>query len=266
MLSIPSQTHTGRHFCRGKWGEHLSKALLPFALFVGLIVSWFVEFPEKKSSDDISITLPPIPPIPSPHDWPQGERERKGERKMAPEEERPYNVVYVDQLYSVIHNRRASDREKSRWFNVMEQGGTREGIYRALVLGHEYARRERGEAPGNEAIVDFTRDYAHRYLAHSIGPEALRQANVFFLKRLVTEKTLDVLDAFLDAPREDSLHRWYAVFSAEMAREFPSFLQGKMRKETSKRWHLKWAMAVPPQHLKGEVILKLHMVYNGLYE
>ena len=45
--------------------------------------------------------------------------------------------------------------EDKRWLNVMSQGGTREGVYRGIVLEDRYLRLERKSFPINPKVLDL---------------------------------------------------------------------------------------------------------------
>ena len=38
-----------------------------------------------------------------------------------------------------VQQRKLEDAEAGNWMNVLSQGGSREGVYRAMILGDDYA-------------------------------------------------------------------------------------------------------------------------------
>lgn len=146
--------------------------------------------------------------------------------------------------------------------NVLHQGGTREGVYRALVLDSTYAGLENYPNPLNDGLIDFAVEYYTTYVGRTIKKESLEKINFYTLKRLATERTLEVVDEL--GKNKDHLQRWYAVFSGDLAKRFPEIWQNKIRKDTNKKFHLSWAKQAPSQHLKSEVIIKLHKAFNYL--
>jgi hypothetical protein len=62
----------------------------------------------------------------------------------------------------------------------------------------------------------------------------------------------------------DSLYRWYALFSSELAKDYQPMLLSDVRKDPSALFHYQWAQGMPIQHIKSEFIIKLHTVMNGL--
>jgi hypothetical protein len=149
------------------------------------------------------------------------------------------------------------------YFNILNQGGTREGIYRSLVSDATYAGIENQEGYAVKTVsADLAIFIYEKYLHKKINKDSLKGMSIFTLKRLVTEKTLDLLDAY----GEDrvGLEKWYANFSSDLALKFPAKMNNKLRQSTSAQSHLAWAKKVPIQHIKSEVIIKTHMAFNSL--
>lgn len=179
------------------------------------------------------------------------------------EQERRFNYNFVKELYMATRKVNANDGEISKWMNVLEQNGSREGVYRALVLDGTYLGLENYEFPMESKTVDFTMTYIEKYLNKTISQGTLEKANFYTVKRDITEKTLEVIDEFLKK-EGDEIYDWYALFSSEMASKFPKAMDNSTRKETDPRKHKLWAKSVPDQYLKSEVIIKLHKVFNSI--
>jgi len=81
--------------------------------------------------------------------------------------------------------------------------------------------------------------------------------------RITTERCLEIIDQYIDSNKDD-LYSWYAVFSGELANKYPAVWKNKLRKTTKMTHHKKWAATVPDQHIKSEVIIKVHKVFNSL--
>lgn len=182
--------------------------------------------------------------------------------KLSPDKKRPYIVAYLKEVYQVTRNAEAKNEDLTKYVNVIEQGGSREGVYRAITNDQVYAALESYQDSIGDKLVDFVLDYAAKYLRVSYNKEGMKKSNLYIVKRIIVEKTLDVLDAMAKNP--DDVYRWYAVFSTELASKYAGLLVTKIRTSTDEMFHYEWAKKVPWQHIKSEVIIKLHTVMNGL--
>ena len=212
----------------------------------------------------VNIELPPFPKIESDAKSiaSYDRSPQKGIKALSTEEEQRFNYLFINELFLATRMVRPTDNELAKWMNVMNQGATREGVYRAVVLDDHYAGLENYNSPINDSSIAFAVDYSERFLGRGIKREAMEKINFYTLKRILVDKTLELIDAF---PQDsDHQNRWYAVFSAELAQKFSQLWSNKMRQNTSREEHKVWADSVPAQHLKSEVIIKLHFVFNFL--
>ncbi len=181
--------------------------------------------------------------------------------KLNSEVELKLNIAYVSELYEVIKERKGVGSEVGNWINVMDQGGSREGVYRALVLDRDYQGMENYDRPISNAGANFAHNFSNKYAGMDINKDTLVKVNFYSVKRLVTEKALEIIDAF--EKRED-LFKWYAIMSVQMAKKYNYAFDNEVRKNIDYNYHINWANQVPRQHLKSEVIVKLHRVFNNL--
>jgi hypothetical protein len=172
------------------------------------------------------------------------------------------DYTYLNDLYLAVRRIKATDQELSLWMNTLTQGGSREGVYRALVLDGKYAELENQTSTLNPKVIDFTVKFMEKYLAQKVKSQNLESLNIYSLKRILTEKTLDTFDEIKKKPED--FYNWYALMQAELAKDYAQFLKGKMAKESDPAKHKHWAQEMPEQHLKSELILKLHTVLNSL--
>ena len=226
----------------------------PYLWILFFLVSC-LKAPEKIPAPILDIALPPIPTVSS--NLPK----KVESRQLNPQKERRYNLAYIHELHSAVRHQKIDDKTLSRWINVMDQGGSREGIYRALVSDGIYAKLESAKTPLGDNLHDFVVGYTGRFLSLDIEKETLAKINFYSLKRLIVEKTLGILDSFVQG---EHLMRWYAVFSGNMAQKYPRAFGRGIRRIMEKRIHLKWASIVTYQHIKSEVIVKLHLILNFL--
>lgn len=184
--------------------------------------------------------------------------------KLPAVKKQDYDVAFLKELFLATRRGPAREDDLSKWLNALDGGGSREGVYRGLVLDDVYASLESYEEPVSPRLVEWTLSFSRKFLGLGFQPDAFKQANLFFLKRHITEKVLEMLDT-LEAKPED-FRRWYAVFSSDIAKQFPNQWPGTIRANNSPSAHLEWAKTAPLQHIKSEVIIKLHTVMNSLQD
>lgn len=189
--------------------------------------------------------------------------EKRNIKPLDSEVERKSNLSFIVEIYKVTREKKPSKEELAQWINALSQGGTREGLYRALVLDETYAGLENFGSSVNDKVTNFAVEYLGDFLDKEAGKKAISNSNFYTLKRVVTEKTLEVLDEFVLSNQED-LFKWYAVFSGEFAKKYPGVWQIPARQSISRESHLEWCKTVPIQHIKSEVIIKIHKVFNSL--
>ena len=183
--------------------------------------------------------------------------------KLPPERKRQFDYKFLEELFQVTRKTDPKDEDLVNWLNTLEQGGSREGIYQALVLDEVYNGLESMEEKPSKRLLDFALKFSQKYLKQTFRPESLSQLNSYSLKRIFTEKGLDVLE-YYEVRDLDALYRWYALFSAELGKDYGQLLKSDIRKNNSSVYHYEWAKSMPIQHIKSEFIIKLHGVMNGL--
>lgn len=181
---------------------------------------------------------------------------------LKPEVEEKFNYAYIKELYEATRQEKPNDDELGKFLNVLSQGGTREGVYRSLVLDSTYAGMENWDKPVKNATADFAVYFYDKYFGKKVVKKSFEGMSVFTLKRLVTEKALEVADAFGDD--RDGLERWYAIMSSDLATRFPQIWSNPLRKKSSAPDHKAWASKVPVQHIKSELIIKIHSAFNSM--
>ena len=71
----------------------------------------------------------------------------------------------------------------NNWLNVLSQGGTREGVYRALVLDNSYAGKENMEFPLNDSAIQFATEFFSRFLNRSVTKTQLEKTQISLTRR-----------------------------------------------------------------------------------
>lgn len=183
--------------------------------------------------------------------------------KLPNERKRQFDYKFIEELFLVTRKTDAKDEDLSNWLNTLDQGGSREGIYQALVLDDVYNGLESMQEKPTDRLLDFSLQFSQKYLNQTFNKDSLNQLNLYSLKRILTEKGLDLIELY-EVKDLDLFYRWYANFSADIARDHGAFLKSTVRNDTSAKYHYEWAKSMPVQHIKSEFIIKIHSVMNGL--
>ncbi|MBF0313913.1 MAG: hypothetical protein HQK50_04230 [Oligoflexia bacterium] len=215
-----------------------------------------------KSPEDIRI--PELPEVVSNAKVVVEQQEKQVDLKISEEEKEKNSYYFIHEVYLVTLKRNPREEEVSKWMNTLGQGATREGIYRSIVLGTEYAELEQFREVMDQRVVRFATIYTKKYLGLELIESSFASFNSYSVKKYCVEKSLELIDAFLQNKQEEQLYDWYAVFSGDVAESFPKLWTGENRKQIYKRAHRNWASRVYFDWLKSEVIIKLHHVFNSM--
>ncbi len=175
------------------------------------------------------------------------------------------DYLFLRELLVVTNNQKIDEVDKQefdKWFNIVTQGGTREGVYRALVQSAKSLRRERQSDPAEEKSVDFAALVLNKYLNQVVDKNKLARLSNYSLKRIIVDKVLELLDYYLQSETTTAFYSWYAVFSSDLAQTYPKSFQKGPRTNLLKSIHRRWARGVPVEFVKSEVIIKIHKVFN----
>lgn len=210
-----------------------------------------------------SVSLPKIPKVKKDakaSNNPDGVRRK--EVSIKEEEKQKFDFLFLNELFAEIRKEKVTPDEINKWMNVLSQGSSREGIYRALVLDSVYASYENFGTASSEATLEFALKFLETYTGRKVQKSSLQSVNFFTVKRVIVERALDLFDTF---PQDnEDLFDWYAVLSSDLAKTYPKTWNNLIRKDSSRMRHKNWAMSVPTQFLKSELIIKLHKVFNSL--
>jgi len=182
--------------------------------------------------------------------------------KLPKERQRQFDYKFIEELFLVTRKTDAKDEDLANWLNTLDQGGSREGIYQALVLDEVYNGLESIPEKPTEQLLDFSLHFSEVFLNQTFNKESLNQLNLYSIKRILTEKGLDLIE-YYEVKDLDMFYRWYANFSADLAKKHGVHLKSQVRSEPSAAYHYEWAKSMPVQHIKSEYIIKLHAVMNG---
>ncbi len=215
-------------------------------------------------------TLPKIPEVVSRAKDPKSvglskdiiEGQSKAFNELSLDKRRTYNEKFVRELYYSLMLEEPKDDDVLNWIHQLDEGASREAIYRQLILGSRYSLLESQKMlVGSEKVV-FSTGILKNYLGTVISGDQLLMVNPFTLKRELLERTLEVVDEFRSRP--DDLFVWYGLVSQHLAVAYPMLWNNKLRKISDVERHISWGKSVPFQHLKSELIIKLSKVYNSI--
>jgi len=188
---------------------------------------------------------------------------KKEKVKIDPEIAQKYDYMFLIELYQEVRGEKPTEAILSQWMNNLSQGGSREAVYRALVLDQTYGGLENYPKPMNDATVAFAMKYLEKFAGVTLKKETFQQLNIYSMKREAVERFLSVFDALL-IKNENEAYNWYALFSAELATEYPTFFKSKIRLNQNPKDHKQWAISIPTQHIRSEIMVKVHATFNAL--
>lgn len=209
------------------------------------------------------IVLPPIPSLSNKQQSKVQDHEDDSNVKLKnfkKEQIQASHILFVQEVYEATRNEKVSQEELHKWFNILDQGSSREGVYRALVLDMTYAKLEQADNPLSSNAKEFAQHFFSKFLNQRFSEESINELNLYTIKRIATERSLEVFDLLLSD--REKMSDWYAVLSSELARDYSSGFTRKIRKEVSKKFHKEWALNAPSQFVKSEIIIKLHKAFN----
>jgi hypothetical protein len=212
---------------------------------------------------DDSVAMPAIPEIVENAKSIEVYNKKNDQITLGTETEQKYYVGFIKEVYEATRKQKANEDEIGKFYNVLSQGGTREGVYRALVLDNTYNSLENTEGLAVKSqAADFAVFFYQKYVNKKITKDKFKGWSTYSLKRVLTEKALDIIDSY--GENRPAIETWYANLSSDLAFKFQQTMQNNLRKSTSSEVHLNWAKKVPIQHIKSEVIIKLHSSLNSL--
>lgn len=217
--------------------------------------------PKNQAQNKPEVELPKIPLIDQSATSLAVYNKKEDSIKIDPTVAQKFNYVYIRELFEATRQEKPNENDMAKMMNILSQGGTRDGVYRSLVLDATYGGMENWDKPVKSNSADFAVYFYETYLGRKIKKKSFEGMSIYTLKRLITERALEVAAAFED---RDSLERWYAVLSGDIAQKFPLIWPNEMRKNPSAKAHKDWAAHVPMEHIKSELIIKIHSSFNSM--
>jgi hypothetical protein len=210
----------------------------------------------------VDIQMPAIPQIKSDAKSTEVYNKKPDKIILKPEDEEKYHFSFLEEIYDVTRQTKPKPEDFNKMMNTLNQGATREGVYHSMVLDATYAQLEALDKPVKTPAVEFAIYFYKMYIAKNIAADSLNKMNMYTLKRLIAEKAIEMIDAFGD--NRNDMEKWYAILSSDLATRFPQHWNNALRRNTSKAIHKNWASKAPVQHIKSEIVIKIHMALNSL--
>ena len=174
------------------------------------------------------------------------------------------NDNFLYELFKEIRTSEPSESEYQQWINILNQGANREGVFRALIYDKIYESLEYSSSKrASESAKEFTVLFYKKFIGIKISQNKMDQLNVYALKRIVCEKTLQMIDTLYQKNKDD-VYKWYAVFSSDLAMNYNGVWDNNIRKQRAPSKHYRWASLAGEQFIKSEIIIKLNKLYNHL--
>lgn len=222
----------------------------------------------KETDTKVHLPMPPIPKVKKDATSTrvykkEGRVYRQGVsfKQLSVDKKRKYWIAFLQELYQVVRGSEVKTSELQNGVNVLEQGGTREGVYHSVVLSSEYKTLEAYEEVPSDEALRWSLGYAKKYLGLVYRKDQMVKVNLWGLKRILAEKTLDIIDSFpVDG---ENLYRWYAHLSSDLAQNTRVSWKNKTRQIKAFEFHYRWAKKAPLQHIKSETIIKFHQLFNS---
>lgn len=183
--------------------------------------------------------------------------------KLPAERKSQFDRTFIEELFYVTRKTQPKDEDLSQWMNNLQQGGSREAVYQGLVLDEVYATLENLNEKPTARLMDFCQRFSRKFYNINYSEDSLKQYNLFTLKRTLTEKGMDLLE-YYEGKDLEALYRWYALFSADLAKEYSPLFKSDLRRNPDSKFQYEWAKGMPIQHIKSEFIIKVHTVMNQL--
>ncbi len=180
---------------------------------------------------------------------------------LSEEQRKDISIGFVNELYKEVLGREPSLSEFQGKVGVLLQGGSREGVYRSLVLSDKFLTFEQTNNEPSSAVVEFTVKFLAKFLDAGLEEEKVEKLNFYTIKRFVIERCLETLDVF---PNEHSILSWFAIMSSDLEKENRVQWKQKHRTLSKREAYYQWGSKIPLDILKSEVIIKLHKVFNEL--
>lgn len=229
------------------------------------LVNSFKSFVERFSGATTkkeSWNIPAIPQVDKDHKSAKVQKVRSA-GKLSERQIKQYNQLYVEEVFKESRKSSPTINDVTKWYGVLSQGGSNEGVYRALVLDQVYRGLENLNYSCSQDVQNFASDFFNKFLGKNLNHESLATLNFYFLKKRTVEQALEIVDAYFSEDN-NNIYQWYGALGAYLATHYPKAFKSKVRSNTDSEYHRTWGMSVSDQIIKSEVIVKIHKVYNYL--
>lgn len=208
------------------------------------------------------------------------------------------NMEFIREVHQVTLNRSPSDDEYNKWMNVIDQGGSYEGIYNGLVNGAEYAQTEKGIAPPSgirlyaELMARIALDIKYDPIKIKAAKDEDTTLGIARSTPLPTEPTEEEKKALIADFAVKAVNKSQATLRKETGAEALKLMEMKReykekfatwygkfvvysnskninfgieeRNKGDEQFHYKWALQNEEDRVKWEIINRIHRLYNAL--
>ena len=190
---------------------------------------------------------------------------------MTPKEKRSFYTWLLNEMHQQVYVQPFPDlQEMLNWLNVLEQGGSVEGVYHGMVLSTQYMDKEKDALAKDDALRFFAEESVLLSLEKQVldtkSSAAVDQllvkmpkTSIYTLKREMGESILKLVSA--KKGDRNKLADWYAdVATRWSAKKIPFGIAERNKEERS--FHYQWAMDNSVELLQWELLNRTHRILN----
>ena len=179
------------------------------------------------------------------------------------------NAAFLKEVHLVVLERTVTQEEFARWLNVLDQGGSYEGIYNGLANGDEYRAKEKGVAPPQalrlyaqtmtELTITKETEGDRKKMLADFAQKGVNKS-LYTLKREVAQEALKAADGVREY--KEKFATWYGRFAAVTNKLGVDF-GAPDRNSADELVHYRWALVHGEDPVKWEMLNRIHRLFNN---
>jgi len=182
-----------------------------------------------------------------------------------------YVWLYKEMYEQIFLKSEQNPKDISAWINVLNQGGSIEGVYHGLILSTQYSNLERGSVSlpairflGEELSwlkkpEDTEKaEKERKELAQKIAQENIRNS-LFTIKRTFGEFILQEIEKRKND--RAALSKWYAAIAVRWSNKDVNFGMNQ-RNKADFDFHKNWATTNSIGMIQWELLNRVHRLFN----
>ncbi len=186
------------------------------------------------------------------------------EKKFTKQQLRQSHFLFVQELFSLFLKRSPTSKEAQNILSNLDQGGTREGVFRSVLYGDEFYQMEDSARAFSQESLAVLSDLLRTVFQAEVKEEVLEKMSFKTLLRFFTERALSLLE-FWEQDMEKA-YEWYAHLSSSLAKKVVFAEEGPAhRREVSLEKQYAMAKLLPMDLLRSEIIIKLAIFVHSLH-